>query len=165
VPVVSISPSSAAVTRDGKIMSWDTAPLQAALSAGVMPLIFGDIVFDATQGGKVLSTEALIWHLATLIKPSRVLLAGLEAAVWEDFPDRTRPIQRITPSTSGLVMDKIGGSHGPDVTGGMKSKVAEMLALVRAVPGLTVQIFSGEQDGNIRRALRGEPLGTRVTSD
>ena len=165
VPVVSISPSSAAVTRDGKIMSWDTAPLQAALSAGVMPLIFGDIVFDATQGGKVLSTEALIWHLATLMKPSRVLLAGLEAAVWEDFPDRTRPIQRITPSTSGLVMDKIGGSHGPDVTGGMKSKVAEMLALVRAVPGLTVQIFSGEQGGNIRRALRGEPLGTRVTSD
>jgi isopentenyl phosphate kinase len=106
-----------------------------------------------------------MWHLAHELQPRRILLAGLEAAVWADFPARTSPIAQITPSTFEEITDRIGGSHGPDVTGGMKSKVAEMLSLVQAVPGLSVRIFSGEEDGNIRRALQGERVGTLIASD
>lgn len=165
VPVVSLAPSAGAVTSNGKIISWDLAPLQAALNAGVIPLIFGDIVFDDAEGGKVLSTEVLMWHLARELRPRRILLAGLEAAVWADFPGRLRPIGKITPRTSSTVAKQIGGSQGPDVTGGMKSKVEEMLALVQAVRGLSVRIFSGEEGGNVRRALAGEALGTLIVSD
>jgi isopentenyl phosphate kinase len=60
---------------------------------------------------------------------------------------------------------QIGGSHGADVTGGMRSKVEEMLLLVQQVPNLAVRIFSGEQPGNIRGVLRGEPLGTLIAKD
>jgi len=165
LPAVSLAPSTAATTSGGAIVSWDLTSLHAALNSGVLPLIYGDIVFDDLQGGKVLSTEALMWHLAHLLKPRRILLAGLETAVWADFPSRSSPIDMITPSTFGSMADKIGESHGPDVTGGMKSKVAEMLALVQAVPGLTVQIFSGEESGNTRKAIAGEALGTLIASD
>ena len=165
VPVVSLAPSAGAITSNGKIVSWDLAPLQAALNAGVIPLIFGDIVFDDAEGGKVLSTEVLMWHLARELRRRRILLAGLEAAVWADFPARLRSIGKITPRTSSMVADQIGGSQGPDVTGGMKSKVEEMLALVQTVPGLSVRIFSGEEGGNVRRALAGEALGTLIISD
>jgi len=165
VPAISLAPSAAATTSGGTIVSWDLTSLHAALNSGVVPLIYGDIVFDQIQGGKVLSTEALMWHLAHHLQPRRILLAGLEAAVWADFPSRTSAIEKIMPSTFGPLADRIGGSHGPDVTGGMKSKVAEMLALVQAIPGLTVQIFSGEEHGNVRRALTGEALGTSIASD
>jgi isopentenyl phosphate kinase len=93
------------------------------------------------------------------------LLAGLEAAVWADFPLRQTPIEKITPETFAQVSNKVGGSHGPDVTGGMKSKVDEMLGLVQEVPGLSVRIFSGEEEDNVRKAIAGERLGTLITSD
>ena len=165
VPAVSLAPSAAATANGGEISRWELEPLRAALKSGVLPVIFGDIVFDPVLGGKVLSTEVLMWHLAQQLKPARILLAGLEEAVWADFPTRSTPISRITPASFGVVADKIGASHGPDVTGGMKSKVEEMLALVKALPGLQVQIFSGEIPGNVRRALAGEVLGTIITGD
>jgi isopentenyl phosphate kinase len=40
-----------------------------------------------------------------------------------------------------------------------------MLALVEAVPGLTVRIFSGEEEGSILRALSGEEIGTLIAGD
>ncbi len=47
----------------------------------------------------------------------------------------------------------------------MRSKVEEMLELVRQIPNLTVQIFSGEEPGNFEKALRGQVLGTLIASD
>lgn len=165
VPTISQAPSSAVTSSGGAIASWDLTSLRAALESGVVPLIFGDIVFDDRQGGKVLSTEVLMWHLAHELRPTRILLAGLEAAVWADFPARSSPVAKITPSNFVALAERIGGSHGPDVTGGMRSKVAEMLSLVKSVPGLTVRIFSGEEPGNVRAALGGADLGTLVSSD
>jgi isopentenyl phosphate kinase len=56
----------------------------------------------------------------------------------------------------------IGKSHGADVTGGMESKVKQMLELVEGNPDLTIEIFSGVEPGNIVRALTGETLGTVI---
>ena len=47
-------------------------------------------------------------------------LAGLEAAVWEDFPARTRRIERITPASFEEVSAGVGKAAGADVTGGME---------------------------------------------
>jgi isopentenyl phosphate kinase len=165
VPAISLAPSASALSHGGEIADWEIRPLQAALDSGVLPVIFGDIVFDSVLGSKILSTETLIWHLALRFKPGRILLAGLEEAVWADFPNRAKPMSRISPSNFGTIAGSLGASHGPDVTGGMKSKVEEMLGLAQAVPGLKVQIFSGDTPGNLGRALRGELLGTLITGD
>jgi isopentenyl phosphate kinase len=50
------------------------------------------------------------------------------------------------------------------VTGGMKSKVMQMLDLVQQNPMLKIQIFSGTEPGNIVHALVGETLGTWITA-
>jgi len=42
----------------------------------------------------------------------------------------------------------------------MASKVQQNFDLVKKVPGLEVQIFSGEEPGKLERALAGERLGT-----
>ena len=54
----------------------------------------------------------------------------------------------------------IGGSASTDVTGGMKAKVEEMLALLQKSKGMTAQIFSAEEKGFLTRALNGENVGT-----
>jgi isopentenyl phosphate kinase len=56
----------------------------------------------------------------------------------------------------------LSGSAATDVTGGMASKVFQSLALVEAIPGLEVLIFSGEQEREVREVLKGESRGTAI---
>jgi isopentenyl phosphate kinase len=164
VSTISLPPSSSVIASNGKVFVWETTPIRMALSSRIVPVIFGDVVFDEVRGGTILSTEDLFMHLAHALNPERILLAGIESAVWEDFPARTRNIEKLTPSSYSEVSEGVGKSTGPDVTGGMQSKVDQMLELVQKNPDLAVQIFSGAQPGNIVRALTGEILGTLISA-
>ncbi|HKJ26629.1 MAG TPA: hypothetical protein VJ965_03240, partial [Anaerolineales bacterium] len=70
--------------------------------------------------------------------------------------------QTITPATIDAILPALQGSAAADVTGGMRSKVEEMLALVEVLPGLEVVIFSGVEDGAIFSALKSEAEGTQI---
>jgi isopentenyl phosphate kinase len=159
---LALAPVSAVTAHDGKVAHWDTTPIKRALAAGLIPVVYGDVIFDTARGGTILSTEELFEYLAVQLNPQRILLAGLEGGVWEDFPARTRRVEKITRASFDAIQRGLGASHGADVTGGMESKVKEMLALTEKVPGLTAQIFSGEEAGNVQRALRGEVVGTVI---
>ena len=161
---IALPPSSSVIASSGQVSVWETTPIRMALAAGIVPVIFGDVVFDEVRGGTILSTENLFAFLAKALHPERILLAGLEDAVWEDFPARTRKIERITPQSFEEIKHGVGKSAAADVTGGMEAKVKEMLELVQDNPGLRVQIFSGTDPGNLIRALTGELLGTEIST-
>ena len=161
---IALPPSGSVIASDGQVAVWETTPIRMALAAGMVPVIFGDVVFDEVRGGTILSTENLFAFLVKALGPERVLLAGLEEAVWEDFPARTRRLERITPETFEEIKHGVGGSPAADVTGGMEAKVKEMLDLVQDNPGLRIRIFSGTQPGNLIRALLGETLGTEISA-
>ncbi len=165
IPAIALQPSAMVRAADGAVAAWDLSTVRATLSTSLVPVIYGDIVLDSVRGSTVLSTEALMSHLAPVLRPRRILLAGLEAAVWADYPKRQTALKRITPSSYAGLAEKVGASHGTDVTGGMKAKVEDMLQLVQRTPGVMVQILSGEEPGNIRRALAGAELGTALVSD
>lgn len=161
-PALSLPPSAAVVARDGKVERWDLEPLQRALSAGLLPVIHGDVVFDRARGGTILSTEELFAHLAHALRPQQILVAGLEAGVWADFPARTRLVEQIEPGAFAGIRTGVGPAVGADVTGGMAEKVRLLVGLCAELPGLTARIFSGEEPGNLLRALRGEAPGTLI---
>lgn len=162
LPAITFPPSTALVTEGGKITSWNLQPIQYALERGLLPVIYGDVVFDNELGGTILSTEDLFSYLAEHLKVSRILLAGIEQGVWLDFPECTQPITEITPENYHEISASLHGSSSPDVTGGMLSKVESSLELISRVPGLEVKIFSGGEPGNVLRALNGETLGTTI---
>jgi isopentenyl phosphate kinase len=164
VRAITLSPVSSVIGSSGQVSVWETTPLRMALSAGMVPVIHGDVVFDEVRGGTILSTEDLFSHLARALDPDRILLAGLEAGVWEDFPARTKKLDRITPATFEEVSAGVGKASGADVTGGMEAKVRQMLGLVKETSVQAVQIFSGEEPGNLLRVMSGEILGTLITA-
>jgi len=164
VRTISLSPASSVIASNGEVSFWETTPIRMALSGGIVPVIHGDVVFDEVRGGTILSTEDLFMHLVRALSPERLLLAGLEAGVWADFPARTKLVKQITPRNFEEVKAGVGKAAGADVTGGMESKVKQMLDLVREAPEMTIQIFSGEESGNLVRALTGETLGTVITA-
>jgi isopentenyl phosphate kinase len=163
VPALALAPVSSVVAENGKVLRWDVTPLKSALAAGIVPVVYGDVIFDTAKGGTILSTEDLFEYLAQQLQPQRILLAGLEGAVWADFPERKRRVEKITSESFKEIKQRVGGSHGADVTGGMESKVQQMLDLVSAIPGLSAQIFSGEEPENLEKALSGQNLGTLIT--
>jgi isopentenyl phosphate kinase len=184
LPVVAFPPSASVTTRDGQVAAWDIAPLLAALEAGLLPLVQGDVIFDTVRGGTILSTEEIFEHLAQHLHPVRLLLAGIEPGVWRFYPppstvngnmgvwgsvragSKPAPTSgifpEITPENYTEVLPILGGSQATDVTGGMASKVRQMLALVQALPGLEVLIFSGLKPGLVREALLGGMEGTKI---
>lgn len=162
LPVITFAPSAGITADTRKVAAWDLAPLTAALAHRLIPVVLGDVVFDRTLGGTIFSTEMVFQHLTPSLHPDRLLLAGIEKGVYSDpaRPEATIPV--ITPENHEAILPQLSGSHHADVTGGMQSKVALMLALVQQNPGLTARIFSAEAPGNLQRALEGADLGTLI---
>jgi isopentenyl phosphate kinase len=128
----------------------------------LLPVVYGDVVFDRIRGGTILSTEDLFTHLASQLHPTRLLLTGLEPGVWADYPTCTRLIPEITPLNFSQVAPGLNSSAATDVTGGMDNKVRQALSLVEEIHGLKALIFSGEAPGTLRQVLLGEEIGTTV---
>lgn len=164
VPVVRFSPSAGGMAESGRVREMPSEPIRAALEAGLVPVVYGDVMFDRKRGGTIASTEDIFVFLAQHLRPERILLAGIESGVYADFPRRTRILDRLTPATWEEHRAGVAGSSEADVTGGMAGKVELMLELVRQLPTLQVLIFSGRQPGAVTSALLGDPVpGTWVS--
>ncbi|MBN1453469.1 MAG: isopentenyl phosphate kinase family protein [Anaerolineales bacterium] len=162
VPAMTFSPAASVWSKNGRVAEWDLSKIKVALENGIVPVVHGDVVFDRAKGGTILSTEDLFEHLARELRPERILLAGLEEAVWADFPARRHRVQVLTRESFDEISSGVGEASGADVTGGMQSKVLQMLDLVEQIPGLQALIFSGEGNGNLERALKGDRIGTLI---
>lgn len=162
IDTISMPPSAMVIAKHGKIITWELENLRQALSNRLMPVIFGDVIFDCSLGGTILSTEDLFMYLARQLKPRRILLAGIEAGVWADYPSRSTLIKEITPRNISSVIDTIASSSAVDVTGGMRSKVLQMLMLTGEIPSLQIHIFSGLIEKNILDVLQGASIGTLI---
>ena len=164
LPALPFPPSASLVSDNRKVTLHNIAPIRKALEANLLPVVQGDVAFDESLGGTILSTEDVFKFLVEQFAPTRIRLAGIEAGVWEDYPARTRLVKQIQLSDYEAMRSGIQCSASTDVTGGMKAKVEEMLSLIREKEGLTAQIFSAEEHGMLTRALRGENVGTLLTA-
>ena len=162
LPALAFHPMTMVIARHGMVASWTLEPLKRALQEGLLPVIHGDVVFDVQLGGTILSTEDLFSYLAAEMHPRRLLFAGIQAGVWEDFPHNTSLLTEITPASFKQIEPRLRGSSATDVTGGMAEKVRQIITMVEAVHGLEAAVFSGEEPGNVSRALLGENVGTSI---
>jgi len=164
LPALSFPPSASA-TLDGKdVRTWQLAPLQKALEHRLLPVVYGDVLFDSQLGGTILSTEEIFHFLAQALHPTQILLAGQEPGVWNRYPQKDHILSSITPHTYPRLADELQASETTDVTGGMASKVEAMLSVVETSANLEAWIFSGLDDGSVYAALTGQIQGTRIHS-
>jgi isopentenyl phosphate kinase len=156
VPAWSLQPSASARCRGGELIALETAPIELALARGLVPLVYGDVALDETQGGTIISTEQILTFLAGRLHPACLLMVGQVDGVYDADPVRepdARLIPEITASNWDWVRGRLGGSHGPDVTGGMLAKVDALVTLARAHPGLAIRLLSGLEPGALESAL------------
>jgi isopentenyl phosphate kinase len=156
VPVWSLQPSASARCRGGELVSLEIAPVERALAQSLVPLLYGDVALDELKGGTIISTEQIFAYLARHLHPARIILIGEVDGVFEGDPLHD-PLAGRVPEIGAENWDRVrtvlGGSHGWDVTGGMLSKIEEMVELVRSLPGLQVHVLSGRRTGALETAL------------
>jgi len=163
LPVVRVAASGAAYSNSGTLSSFPTHIVQSALGAGLIPVVFGDVVFDRAQGGAIASTESIFSFLAPGCRPRRILMAGLERGVFYSFPSRDSLLPLIRSNDRRMDTSEITGSAFPDVTGGMQSKVETLLHMCREEWVEEALIFSGEEIGNVESALMDKKIeGTYI---
>ncbi|MEO1646149.1 MAG: hypothetical protein AAFR67_13245 [Chloroflexota bacterium] len=79
------------------------------------------------------------------------------------WDDQNTVISTITPRTFDAIASHLGGSGGVDVTGGMYTKVKDVLSLASNPPYPMVQILNGMIEGRLQSALSGvDVLGTMI---
>ncbi len=162
LPILSFVPMDCIRSRNGRVIPGGTEMIIDSLSRHLIPMVFGDTVFDESIGGTILSTEDIFIHLCSILRePPRILLAGLEAGVWKDYP-QNKELIRIIHADHSESDSFIQESEFTDVTGGMREKVHLMENLIRTRKASSVRIFSGFLEGNLRNALSGIPTGTEI---
>lgn len=172
----SVAPGSLMVASKGRVESLNVEPLVEAIEAGLLPVLFGDVVLDPENRAQVFSTEKVF------LSVTPELLArgyGVSAAYWLGNTDGVldsagRTIGRITKANAQAVLGNLtevasreaADSQGrvSDVTGGMRHRVESAVALSRL--GVPSWILDGRSEGLLARVASGEVVsGTTVDPD
>ena len=169
IPALALQPSASLLSRQGALAAWQTDAISRALDHNLVPVVHGDVAFDETQGSAIMSTEQLLERLVhtPALSPARIILVG-ETGVYTADP-RADPhaerIPRIDTTNIAAVLRGTSGSHGVDVTGGMRAKVELIWRLVEARPELAVQLI-GPLPGLLERTLlnKASGEGTLITA-
>ncbi len=148
-PAAPIQPSSACVARAGRILRWCIDPIEALLGAGLVPVVYGDVCLDQSQGFCIASTEEIFRYLAGVLRPQRIILVGKVDGVLDAAGT---VIPSITPDNFPDLRASLHPSDGlADVTGGMLHKVERSLEV-----GVRTEIINGMTPGLLERALLDE---------
>jgi isopentenyl phosphate kinase len=159
---VPIHPMSLATLNKRKVSRISLDPIRMSLSAGLIPLLHGDLVFDQSQGIGVLSGDKIGSLIGLKLGASRVLFGCDVNGVYSENPKSSSRATLIPEVTSENFRQVLAASGGPssDATGGMAEKVKQALRLAKQ--GCESYIFNLGEKNAVTRILQGEgKVGTR----
>jgi isopentenyl phosphate kinase len=159
-----IGPSASDETTGGTVRAVlfsSGSPVTNALAAGLLPVIYGDVV-PAGTGAAICSTESLFLALLEVLPAQRVVLATDVDGVLDESGALVRILAPGHTNAHSLAQV---GARVPDVTGGMAGKVRAALEMIETCPEVHVAIVNGLVAGRIRDAMMGRAVtGTVVAA-
>ncbi len=164
IAAVGLQTSAFVVTGSGRISHIGEQPLMKMLEIGLVPVLYGDAVFDFDLGFTILSGDQLAAFLAVQLGASRIILGidvdGLYTSDPKSDPS-ARLIRRTTLQELRNMQHEIEEAKVTDVTRGMLGKILELIpAVEKGIPAL---IVNAAKPNNIYKALKGEEVtGTTI---
>lgn len=123
VPAVSIPPAAMLEQKNKRISKFNDALVQGYLRAGLLPVLYGDMVPDSAIGGSVCSGDQIVSYLGKDAE-FMVLATNVDGVL----DDSGKVIAKITSANFSGVKKHLKKAEG-DVTGAMEGKLRELLAL------------------------------------
>lgn len=160
IPAVSVKPSSMFAATDHKITSTFTESLFGFIDIGILPIVYGDMIFDKTYGGMVLSTDLQFLELSKLFLSKNFLIDKIVFCGATDgvIDNAGKTIPLINSKNFSEIKNVFFDNPYVDVTGAMKKKVETALEIAKL--GIKSHIINGRQ---LHDCLLGKDFtGTKV---
>jgi len=164
-PAIAIQPSSIFIQKGENIRLLTVKALESALSLGITPVLYGDIILDENNDFSILSGDQIILELCKSLKAfyvSKVIFAMEAEGIYIDDSGSDKLIDEVScHELDTLNLAALDGKI--DVTGGIRGKI-EVCKKIGAMI-IPIQLINGSIEDNIYKALRGENLmGTSITT-
>lgn len=157
IPAVPFTPSSFMIAKSGRLSTAMIGPILAQLDMGLVPLLGGDLVADTDQGWRVVSADQMASWIAPRIGASLIVYGTDVDGLYSSDPrtcSNARLIEKVTCRKLRSVAKSAVGSRMPDVTAGMRGKIAE--AQRAAMRGVEVVIMNLTKPERLHAILDGK---------
>jgi isopentenyl phosphate kinase len=168
IPVISLSPIDIFYTSNGRIEKSFLDPIKTSLRLSLIPILFGDTVYDLKKGISILSGDQLVTYLGIKLKAKRIILGTDTDGLFTSDPKHNHGallIEEIRPDNYKEIVSSF--KYDPhdkkiDVTGGMLGKLNELINAAKN--GIEIFIINAKYKNNIEKILNNEKVkGTRFT--
>ena len=163
LPVVSFSPRSFLIAKKGKMQKSFLNPLIEALNQGLIPIIYGDVIWDSSQKTTIFSGETILNIICRDLKKNDTHITKVIQLCDVDgvLDSNKKVIPEITKDNWQDIKVYINKSDIADVTGGMLHKVEDALSLAK--DGVETWIINGNSQTKLSSLLNEKSMkGTIV---
>ncbi len=141
----------------------NTVPISLSLTAGLMPVLMGDLIVGGDGSTSIVSSDVVPILLSNSLALARNIYVTNVPGVMTPLDGVQKTIPRLHKSSLGA-MEHAWYSAVGDLTGGMKLKVDCSLELSRR--GITTEIIDGTVKGSLEALLvQNDVLGTTVVGE
>ncbi|MDR2846538.1 MAG: isopentenyl phosphate kinase family protein [Candidatus Methanoplasma sp.] len=160
IPALSIPPGSCFVMDNGKLIANDAEVLLSASRLGIMPVLFGDVVFDRTKGFGICSGDQIMEVLCNIYNPERVIFVSDIDGLYDKDPKRDKKAKLIAEVTADGLKNVDSRISVDDVTGGVRGKMESMLRI--STSDRECVLVNGTVPGRLYSLLNGETVTSTV---
>lgn len=153
IPAISLRPMSMIISNSGKTQSAFFEPIEQVVKQELMPVVFGDVIWDKKWKSTIYSGEVILNKLAIYLRKKgfnvkRIIQVGETNGVYDDNKN-TIPV--ITNKTWPEFKKFIFALKTKDVTGGMQHKVKDALKMTNL--GIETLLINGKTKNELSKAL------------
>jgi len=155
IPAVSVPPGSCFVMDKGRLIVENDETIRGLMHIGVMPILFGDVVVDRTNSFGICSGDQCMSYLASMYKPDRIVFVSDVDGLYSADP-KADPDAKFIKEVKGHSVKYDSESSVTDVTGGIRGKIDEMLAMCEYTNECV--LVNGTVPGRLEALLKGEEV-------
>ncbi|NJE84922.1 isopentenyl phosphate kinase family protein [Thermococcus sp. CX2] len=159
LPAFSVSTSSVFITENGSVAYGDVEVLKRLIELKLIPVLFGDVAVDLEKGIDILSGDQIITYLAKMLRPSKVIFLMDVDGIYDGKPGEGGLIWELKAGEIDRLIERLSGSAGIDVTGGIANKLREAKEIAQFSE---VWFVNGKVPGRLSGAIIGGGTGTKI---
>lgn len=167
IRAISIPPSVCIIQRNKKVKEFCDSYITIikslfSLSSEIVPVLYGGLIFDETQGASVVSGDILVPLLAKRLKAKRLLLGTDVKGIFTANPKKQKDaklVRNINLKNFKEVLKFVGESNAIDVTQGMRGKLMSL----KEFKAKNALVFDLTKKKNLYNVLIGKDIaGSRI---
>jgi isopentenyl phosphate kinase len=151
LPAMTVHPASMCLMKGGRIETFLLDPIRYMLNVELLPVLYGDCVWDRQQTFGILSGDQLVVYLANALG-AEVVAFGTNV---DGVLDSEGQVMRQFQISGDLANHQVGHV---DVTGGMLGKLREIARL----KNLRTRVHIFNLETHLAQFLAGDEPGTRI---